>query len=96
MDQKNLFVAIALSIAYVGVENLFVRNGEGRWRLTFPFGLLHGFGFASALRDVGLPRAQLPAALLSFNAGVELGQVVVVTAVLSLLAWARPSSCPSW
>src|SRR5262245_2561721 len=48
--------AIALSIAYVGVENFFVKNAEKRWRITFPFGLLHGFGFASALREIALPK----------------------------------------
>ncbi|HLK40873.1 MAG TPA: HupE/UreJ family protein [Polyangiaceae bacterium] len=83
--------AIALSIAYVGVENFFVRNGEGRWRLTFPFGLVHGFGFASALRDVGLPTGERVGALVSFNLGVEAGQLLVLAAVLPLLAWARPS-----
>jgi hypothetical protein len=50
--------AIALSIAYVGVENLFVRDASKRWRITFPFGLIHGFGFAGALREIALPRAQ--------------------------------------
>jgi hypothetical protein len=84
--------AIALSIAYVGVENFFLRSAEGRWRVTFPFGLLHGFGFASALRDIALPRAEVPVALLSFNVGVELGQLTVLAALLPLLAWLRRSS----
>ena len=52
--------AIALSIAYVGVENLFVKDARRRWRITFPFGLIHGFGFAGALREIALPRAQVP------------------------------------
>src|SRR5262249_30813916 len=52
--------AIALSIAYVGVENLFVKDASKRWRITFPFGLIHGFGFAGALREIALPRAELP------------------------------------
>ena len=52
--------AIALSIAYVGVENLFVHDASKRWRITFPFGLIHGFGFAGALREIALPRAQVP------------------------------------
>jgi hydrogenase/urease accessory protein HupE len=81
--------AIALSIAYVGVENFFVSGADRRWRVTFPFGLLHGFGFAGALREVAMPRAELPWALLSFNAGVELGQLAVLVALLPLLAALR-------
>ncbi len=84
--------AIALSIAYVGVENFFLRSADGRWRITFPFGLLHGFGFASALRDIALPRAEVPTALLSFNVGVEVGQLTVLAALLPLLAWMRRSN----
>lgn len=80
---------IALSIAYVGVENFFVKNAEKRWRITFPFGLIHGFGFAGALREVALPRADVPAALFLFNAGVELGQIGVLAIVLPLLAVLR-------
>lgn len=81
--------AIALSIAYVGVENFFVKNAEKRWRITFPFGLIHGFGFAGALREVALPRADVPAALFLFNAGVEVGQLGVLALVLPLLALLR-------
>ena len=80
---------IALSIAYVGVENFFVKNAEKRWRITFPFGLVHGFGFAGALREVALPRSDVPAALFLFNLGVELGQVGVLVLVLPLLALLR-------
>lgn len=81
--------AIALSIAYVGVENFFVKNAEKRWRVTFPFGLVHGFGFAGALREVALPRADVPSALFLFNAGVELGQLAVLALVLPALALLR-------
>lgn len=77
--------AIALSIAYVGVENFFVKDAEKRWRITFPFGLIHGFGFAGAMAEVKIPQADVPAALFLFNAGVELGQVAVLAAVLPLL-----------
>jgi hypothetical protein len=76
---------IALSIAYVGVENFFVTNAERRWRITFPFGLVHGFGFASALREVSLSRAQIPVALVSFNVGVELGQLSVMAVLLPVI-----------
>jgi hydrogenase/urease accessory protein HupE len=81
--------AIALSIAYVGIENWFVRDASRRWRITFPFGLLHGFGFAGALRQIALPRVEIPAALLSFNLGVETGQLMVLAVLLPALIWAR-------
>jgi hydrogenase/urease accessory protein HupE len=77
---------IALSIAYVGIENLAARDFDTRWRITFPFGLVHGFGFAGALADVGLTRSEVPAALVAFNVGVELGQLAVL-ALLLPLAW---------
>jgi hydrogenase/urease accessory protein HupE len=80
---------IALSIAYVGVENLFVKDATRRWRITFPFGLVHGFGFAGALREIALPRAQIPVALVSFNLGVEVGQLGVLALTLPLIFAAR-------
>ncbi|HLK91494.1 MAG TPA: HupE/UreJ family protein [Polyangia bacterium] len=81
--------AIALSIAYVGVENLFVHDASKRWRITFPFGLIHGFGFAGALREIALPRAQVPVALVSFNLGVEIGQLAVLSVALPLVLTVR-------
>ncbi len=77
--------AIALSIVFVGVENLRLPPPTRRWRLTLPFGLVHGFGFASALRDLSLPRAELPAALALFNLGVEAGQLAALALVLPLV-----------
>jgi hydrogenase/urease accessory protein HupE len=77
--------AIALSIAYIGVENFFVKNAEGRWRVTFPFGLIHGFGFAGVLAEIALPAARIPQALLFFNLGVEAGQLAVMLPLLGLL-----------
>ena len=81
--------AIAASIVYVGVENLW-RKGEeprGRWMLTFAFGLIHGFGFASVLRDLGVGRGgeEIAVPLVTFNLGVEIGQVVVAAVVLPLV-----------
>jgi hypothetical protein len=70
--------AIALTIAYVGLENLHVREARRRWLLTFCFGLVHGFGFAQILREIGLPRRGLLLSLLAFNLGVEAGQVAVL------------------
>jgi hydrogenase/urease accessory protein HupE len=83
--------AIALSIVLVAVEILNARREEPSftarlpWLVAFSFGLLHGFGFAGALAEVGLPQHAIPVALLFFNVGVEIGQLVFVAAVLSLI-----------
>lgn len=79
--------AIALSIAYVGLENLVVADAAGRWRITLPFGFIHGFGFAGALAEVGLPADGVAPALLLFNLGVEAGQLAVLALVLPPLLW---------
>lgn len=78
--------AIALSIAWVALENLLLDRTRGRWRITFAFGLMHGFGFASILREMHLPRQGLIASLLAFNLGVEAGQLAVVLMTLPLIA----------
>jgi hydrogenase/urease accessory protein HupE len=85
-----LNAAIALSILFLGSE--IVRSWDGErsltlrypWMVAFAFGLLHGFGFASALTGAGLPGSDLPLALLSFNVGVELGQLGFIALVLAL------------
>jgi hypothetical protein len=78
--------AIALSIVYVGVDNLMVRGGRDvRGWIAFAFGFIHGFGFASVLREMGLPSRALGWSLFSFNLGVELGQLLVVVLVASAL-----------
>ena len=76
---------IAASIVYVAAENFFVRDIRHRWWLTFAFGLIHGFGFASVLRDYGLPENALGLALASFNVGVEIGQLMIVA--VAALVW---------
>ena len=81
--------AIALSIAYVGIENFFLKDAEKRWRVTLPFGFIHGFGFAGALLERHLPRPRLPLALLGFNTGVEVGQLAVMALVLPLVIMGR-------
>jgi hydrogenase/urease accessory protein HupE len=81
--------AIALSIAYVGIENFFVKDASKRWRITFPFGLIHGFGFAGALTEINLPKAQIPTALVSFNLGVEAGQLFAMSLVLPMVMLIR-------
>ncbi len=81
--------AIALSITYVGIENFFVTDGSKRWRITFPFGLIHGFGFAGALQEAKLPTSQVPTALVSFNLGVEAGQLFALALVLPMVVLIR-------
>jgi hypothetical protein len=79
---------IAVSIAYVAIENLMTTS-LSRWRLAvvFVFGLLHGLGFASALADLGLSHAHFASTLIGFNVGVELGQIAVVLAATLLVRW---------
>jgi len=85
--------AIALSIIYVGADNLTVRDGRDvRGWIAFAFGLVHGFGFASVLREMDLPPRALGWSLFSFNVGVEIGQLIVVLTVASLFAAVRAKS----
>jgi hydrogenase/urease accessory protein HupE len=88
--------AIALSIIYVGIDNLLVKPGarDTRVWIALTFGLIHGFGFASVLREMDLPRRALGWSLFSFNLGVEIGQVCIVLLVASLLAWIAARSAP--
>ena len=88
---------IAASIVYVGIENL-VRGVQGsRWKLTFGFGLVHGLGFATVLRDLGIGangQGAIALPLASFNAGVEIGQMAVAALLVPVFWWlgARPTS----
>ena len=85
--------AIALSIVYVGADNLTVRGGRDvRAWIAFAFGLIHGFGFANVLREMDLPPRALGWSLLSFNLGVEIGQLAVVIVVASVLSAIRSKS----
>jgi hydrogenase/urease accessory protein HupE len=83
---------IALSIAYVAIENFLGRRIVHRWLMTFLFGLVHGFGFANILRELGLTPGRLATSLFSFNAGVEAGQLAFVAIVSPLLWWAAKST----
>jgi hydrogenase/urease accessory protein HupE len=84
--------SIALSIVFVASEIVHTRQGRYSvtqhypWVVAFTFGLLHGFGFAGALAEVGLPQSSIPIALLFFNVGVEIGQLLFVGAVLAVIA----------
>jgi len=85
--------AIALSIVYVGADNLMVRDGRDvRAWIAFAFGFIHGFGFANVLREMDLPRLALGWSLFSFNVGVEIGQLLVVVVVATVLAALRSRS----
>jgi hypothetical protein len=100
--------SIALSIVFVAAEIIRARQGHPGltqrypWMVAFTFGLLHGLGFASALAQVGLPQASIPVALLFFNVGVELGQLMFIAAVFGAIAIARrilrriPLHPPGW
>jgi hypothetical protein len=86
---------IALSIIFLAVEIVKARPGEARlsqrlpWLVAFLFGLLHGFGFAGALNEIGLPETDVPVALLSFNLGVEAGQLAIIAIAAAALAGLR-------
>jgi hydrogenase/urease accessory protein HupE len=104
VPQRPVEAVIALSIVLVALEIIRGRRGQegfaarAPWAVAFAFGLLHGFGFAGALAEIGLPPGHIPLALLFFNLGVELGQLLFITAVLSLTrlmrrVWGR---APRW
>jgi hydrogenase/urease accessory protein HupE len=104
VPQRPVEAVIALSIVFVAAEIVRARRGRkgmaarAPWVVAFIFGLLHGFGFAGALSEIGLPPGHIPLALLFFNVGVELGQLLFVAAALASVAllrrWKRP--LPRW
>lgn len=83
--------AIAASVVFAALNNLFPLVHGRRWLAAFVFGLVHGFGFAAVLTDLGLPGASLAAALAGFNLGVEAGQLAIVAAFLPLAFLLRAS-----
>jgi hydrogenase/urease accessory protein HupE len=91
--QAPVEATIALSVMFVAAEVLHAAQGKAGlaarapWIVAFVFGLLHGFGFAGALREVGLPEKDVPLALLMFNVGVEVGQLLFIAAVVVLLSF---------
>jgi hydrogenase/urease accessory protein HupE len=96
VPQAPIEAMIALSILFLAVELVKQQEGESDiairapWIVAFIFGLLHGFGFAGALAEVGLPQADIPLALLMFNVGVEAGQLIFIAAVIMIIeAWTR-------
>jgi hypothetical protein len=92
LPDRLVEAVIALSIAFVAAENLAPRPAVSRrWAISFLFGLVHGFGFSSALRELGLARQGLALSLLGFNVGVEAGQALVIAALLPGLVLLRRS-----
>jgi len=92
LPDRLVEAVIALSIAFVAAENLFLSPVVSRrWLVSFCFGLVHGFGFSAALRELGLPSHGLLLSLFGFNAGVEAGQALVVAVVLPLIVVLRRS-----
>ena len=95
LPQAPVEAVIALSIIFLAVEIVKALPGQPRlserlpWLVAFLFGLLHGFGFAGALREIGLPQTDVPMALLTFNLGVEAGQILIVAATIAALAGLR-------
>lgn len=96
LPSQPVETVIALSIVFLAVEIVKAKPGENErerrlserfpWIVAFLFGLLHGFGFAGALAEIGLPQDDIPMALLTFNLGVEIGQLLIVAAGLAVLA----------
>jgi hydrogenase/urease accessory protein HupE len=95
VPQQPVEAVIALSIVFVASEIVHEHQGQPGlstrwpWVVAFIFGLLHGFGFAGALSEVGLPQTAIPVALLFFNVGVELGQLLFIASVFAAVAGAR-------
>lgn len=95
LAQAPVEALIALSIVFLAVEIVKRRAGAPRlseripWVVAFCFGLIHGFGFAGALREIGLPEGDAPTALVTFNLGVEAGQLLIVAAMLALIGMVR-------
>jgi len=87
LPPRLIETGIAVTIMYVALENLWTKDARHRWLLTFAFGLVHGFGFANVLRELGLPAKGVIRCLLSFNVGVELGQIGIVLLVLPIALW---------
>lgn len=90
---------IALSIAYIAFENIYVlslshHESRKRWIITFLFGLIHGFGFSTLIREIQIPTNDLLTALISFNLGVEIGQIILIACFFPILLYLK--KLPNW
>ena len=92
LPSRLVEAAIAASVVAAALNNIWPLFHGRRWWVAFGFGLIHGFGFATVLADLGLPRDALALALVGFNVGVELGQLAIVAAFLPLAFWLRRSA----
>src|SRR5262249_39167499 len=81
--------ALALSIAYAGADNFFIKDAEARWKVAFPFGLVHGSALSAALPQPAPPRAELPAALALFDLGALSGEAIAIALFLAALLYAQ-------
>ncbi|WP_081417655.1 HupE/UreJ family protein [Paenibacillus sp. Soil522] len=89
LNSKFVESVIALSICYVALENLFAKQVNYRWLVTFIFGLIHGFGFASVLQEFIAGKSNLVLSVVSFNVGVEMGQLMILLIILPVLQLMR-------
>lgn len=89
LNSRFVETVIALSICYIALENLFKKEVKYRWLITFCFGLIHGFGFASVLQDFIVGKSNLVLSVLSFNVGVEIGQLMIFLVLLPMLHFLR-------
>lgn len=104
LPQQPVEAVIALSIVFLALEYLRSLDGKNSlttqnpWIVAFGFGLLHGFGFAGALSEIGLPQQQIPLALLTFNIGVEIGQIAFILFLIAVqkLCLSKFTNMPAW
>lgn len=87
IPQSYAEVIIALSIAYIGFENLYFKRIKMRWLVAFVFGLFHGFGFSSVLKEIGIQKGFAFISLLSFNVGIEIGQIAIIALIWPLILY---------
>lgn len=85
LPSRFVEAVIAFSICYVALENIFRKEIKHRWSITFMFGLIHGLGFASILKEMAIPKSHLAAALINFNLGIEAVQLLIVLLLLPIL-----------
>jgi hydrogenase/urease accessory protein HupE len=91
---ENLFILSPAEKVqpHIGVTKLFLADTSKRWMIAFLFGLIHGFGFSSVLREIGLPKQEIASSLISFNVGVELGQLAIIALVYPLVWYIQKKS----
>jgi hydrogenase/urease accessory protein HupE len=89
LNSRFVESAIAISICYIALENILSKDIKYRWILTFGFGLIHGFGFASMLESFDFSKINLVYTLLTFNLGIEIGQLIIIAILMPILYWLK-------